>query len=78
LEEEMGSRSKDDGDEKDINETADALNVARQHLLEFEKQLEQLQQQLLARGTRQDVLRQARQALDLTMHKLDDDLKSRN
>lgn len=68
----------DDDEDSEKNERAThALDSAKQHFADLELKLEALRQQLLARGTRSDVLKQARAAVRKTVlevaHELDTD-----
>lgn len=78
-EENMGKRSRNgDRVDQDLDRTCKAIDTARHHLQDLERKLEQLQQQLLARGTRSDVLEQARQALETAMKEVAMDLRKDN
>jgi len=78
----MGNKTRDGDDDSDelakVTHTNEAIRAARQHVLELEQRLQWLQQQLLARGTRKDVLRQAREAIDATVKEVEDDLRNEN
>lgn len=73
----MTQRDDDDGSDPDTGRVSDALDAARQHMQDLERRLEQLQQQLLAKGTR-DVLENAREAVEQVAREALDELKNKN